>query len=234
MTNEQKFAIAMSVLLFDMRSEDLNNNLLFDDDGNQIPVDYIDAILDKPKHQEVMKEKIRMSVLEHVTRCPNQYNQDDQGEFHYTAPHTYDHAYVMDEYIQDRYRDTQKQTIYQCQHCMSDNVQVKAWVEPNNNNAYVDEVEGDELGWCGDCEHNVVVETIEVSRSNHVIGFQVVGADNSPYEGEMHPDMDGSFCVYNLKQAKEMIDDDLNWELLTIWDDTIEEPTMMFKGQPRS
>jgi len=30
-----------------------------------------------------------------------------------------------------------------------------------------------------------------------------------------------------------MIGDDLNWRLLTIWEGDVEEPTMMFEGDPR-
>src|SRR6056297_1655913 len=100
---------------------------------------------------------------------------------------------------------SEMKTIYRCQHCYSDNVQVKAWVRPNNNNVFIDEVNPDELGWCEDCELNVVVETVEMEENAEVIGFQVVGEDGTPQEGETHPDMDGSFCVYNLGQARLML-----------------------------
>lgn len=133
-------------------------------------------------------------------------------------------------------------TLYICTHCQSDNVQVKAWVEPNKNNAYVDEVEGDELGWCCDEELHTVIDTAELNDDAKVIGFQVVGEDGSEQEGEMHPNMDASFCVYSLKQAQEMLNDKRNhssvhdeqWRLLTIWDGDVEEPTLMFSGDPRS
>jgi hypothetical protein len=119
---------------------------------------------------------------------------------------------------------------------MSDNVQIQAWVRPNKGNEYVDEVaEGDQLGWCDDCEQNVVIETIEVKKRAHVIGYQVEDEHGS---GEIHPHMDASFCVYSLDQARSMMDDDNqgdeNWKLLTIWTDDIEEPTMMFEGLPRA
>ena len=126
-------------------------------------------------------------------------------------------------------------TVYICTHCQSDNVEVKAWVRPNNNNEYVDEVEGDEMGWCCDEELHAVIETAELRDDARVIGFQVVGEDGSPQEGEIHPDMDASFCIYNLSQAHQMLDDENNqWRLLTIWETDIEEPQMMFSGDPRS
>jgi len=123
--------------------------------------------------------------------------------------------------------------VYLCMYCGSDNVQVKAWVKPNEGHKYVDEIEGDELGWCDDCQNTVDVQTAELKKTAVVQGYQVVGDDSSPYEGDIHPDMDGSFCIYNLSQARQMIGDDLNWRLLTIWEGDVEEPTMMFEGDPR-
>ena len=58
--------------------------------------------------------------------------------------------------------------------------------------------------------------------------FQVVDADVN-----MHPHMDASFCLYNLEQARSMLDDDNQgdeqWELLAIWTGEVEEPTFMFE-----
>jgi hypothetical protein len=122
-------------------------------------------------------------------------------------------------------------------HCQSDNVQVKAWVRPNQGHAFVDEVEGDEIGWCDDCQLNSQIETAALTRDAKVIGFQVVGEDGTAQEGEIHPHMDASFCIYNLNQARSMMDDDNNgdeqWRLLTVWEGDVEEPTMMFEGDPR-
>jgi len=239
MTKEEKFAIAMSELLFDMRNEDLANTIVLDDDGNQIPVDFIDKILEDDNHQKVMKEKIRETIMNTFAWNPNSFNKDDEGNYVYTAPNTYDYAYFIDDYIQAMYADTQTRTIYQCTHCLSDNVQVKAWVRPNEGMKYVDEVnEGDELGWCDACQQNVYVETVEVKRRAHIIGYQVL--DDAHNATDMHPHMEASFCVYNLDQARSMLDDDNQgdergkWQLVTIWDDTIEEPTMMFEGLPRA
>lgn len=156
----------MSALLFDLRNEDLNNSIVLDRDGNQIPTDFVDGIMDDEQHQKAMKEQIRMSVLEAVTQCPSSFNTDDQGDYVYTAPDTYDHSYVIDTYVELQYMKTQKETVYQCTECEGRNVQVKAWVLPNQGMKFVDEVcEGDELGWCEDCEMNVYVETAEVPRA---------------------------------------------------------------------
>jgi len=128
-------------------------------------------------------------------------------------------------------------TLYVCTHCQSDNVQIKAWVRPNNNNTYVDEVNPDELGWCEDCQLNSVIETVQVKDNAEVIGFQVVGEDGTEAEGEINPHMDASFCIYNIDQARLMLKEDEKfgiWKLLTIWEGDIEEPTLMFKGDPRA
>jgi hypothetical protein len=125
-------------------------------------------------------------------------------------------------------------TVVVCTHCGSDNVQLKAWVKPNKNNKFVDLVEGDELGWCGDCELHSVIDSVELKTNAKVIGFQVVGKEESPDEGNIHPDMKASFCVYNLSQARKMIGKYDYWRLLTIWSGDIEDATMMFKGNPRN
>lgn len=131
-------------------------------------------------------------------------------------------------------------TIYQCSHCQSDNVQIKAWVKPNDNNTYVDEVNPDEPGWCDDEELSSIIETVQVEDDAEVIGYQVVGEDGTPKEGEIHPQMDGSFCIYNLEQAHSILEESNNvdehgmWKLLTIWTGDVEEPLMMFEGNPRA
>ena len=128
-------------------------------------------------------------------------------------------------------------TVHICPQCQSDNVQIKAWVRPNKGMEFVDEVnEGDEAGWCDDEELPTFVETAELKADAEVIGYQVVGEDGTEQEGEIHPQMDASFCVYNLSQAQEMLNGDNGdeqWRLLAIWTDDIEEPTMMFSGSPR-
>jgi hypothetical protein len=239
MNKFEKFALAMSVLLFELRIEDINNSVLFDDDGEQIPVDFIDAVLDDPEHQKAIKERLRLSVLEDVTRFPMKYVEKRTGtdtrEYVYSTD-VYDHAYLVDNYIEALYADTQKKTVYICSHCNSDNVQVQAWVRPNQGMQYVDEVaEGDVMGWCDDENLSSVIDTAEVKRRHKVVGFQVESDDG---KHEIHPHMDGSFCLYSLEQARAMMDDDNNgdeqWKLLAIWDGDVEEPTMMFEGDPRN
>ena len=224
----------MSVLLFEMRIEDLNNSMLFDDDQEQIPVDFIDGILDDPEHGVKIKERLRLSVLEDVTARPDEYDMNG-NEYVYSGD-IYDHAYLVDNYVEDRYAETQTKTVYICSHCNSDNVQVQAWVRPNEGMKYVDEVaEGDMPGWCDDCGLSAVIDTAEVKRRHKVVGFQV--ADDNHDGVEQHPHMETSYSLYSLGQARAMLDDDNNgdeqWKLVAIWTDDVEEPEFMFEGDPR-
>jgi len=228
-----EFAIAMSVLLFEMRIE---SDTPYGDNDNPVPEAFALSVIDDPDHIVRIKKRIQDSIMEHLEHSPNDYTivHDDDKKYYAYCTDVYDHAMAIDAYVDEMYDDTQTRCVYQCQNCMSDNVQIQAWVRPNKGNEYVDEVaEGDQLGWCDDCQRNVVVETVEVKKRAHVIGYQVQNANS-----EIHPHMDASFCVYSLDQAYSMLDDDNNgeeqWELLTIWTDDIEEPTMMFEGLPRA
>ncbi|MFA5420253.1 MAG: hypothetical protein WC341_17500 [Bacteroidales bacterium] len=126
--------------------------------------------------------------------------------------------------------ETEKRLI--CPNCKSDNIQIMAWVDYKTH-AYVDDA-GEEEGYCADCEKHSPMALLEMKKSSKIIGFQVVGEDGTNHEGEMHPSMDASFCVYNLSQAREMVSSvDHEWRLLSIWEGDIEEPTMMFNGDPR-
>ena len=235
----KEFAIAMSNLLFEMRIE---SDTPYGDNDNPVPEAFAMSVIDNAACIFRIKKRIEKSILEHLEASPNDYTTRDNHHptrmYYSYCTDVYDHAMAIDAYVDEAYQSTLKKTIYQCQHCMSDRVQVKAWVRPNEGNRYVDEVEGDPLGWCDDCEQNVVIETVEMSRSNEVIGFQVL--DDSTNATDMHPHMEASFCVYSLDQARSMLDDDNlgdergKWQLVTIWTDTVEEPTIMFEdGDPR-
>lgn len=89
--------------------------------------------------------------------------------------------------------------------------------------------------WCNDCqEFHPAYEAI-MNKNCKVKGYQVLSNDD---DANIHPDMAGSFCLYNLSQAREMIkkgcqNKSQSWRLLTCWTGDVEEPTLMFKGSPR-
>jgi len=128
--------------------------------------------------------------------------------------------------------------VWICENCGSDNVQVKTWIGLNDNLVSDGALDSDDY-WCEDCQEHHGVKLVTLKQDAKVIGFQVVGEENSKHEGEIHPSMDASFCIYSLSQANDMLDNinemsqNPSWRLLTIWEGDIEEPTFMFEGNPR-
>lgn len=230
MTKEEKFANDMSILLSEMRGEDLTNTTIYTFDDKIIPDEFIDSILDDKKHLNEIKKRIYNSVLEAVQFNPKLF-LNKKGEYEYTAPHTYNHTYMVDGYLEEQYLSTKTHTLLICSHCNSSNVQVKAWVKPNLNNRFVTiDNDQNEAGWCCDCELYSHIISSELKLNARIIGYQVVGREGTKQEGDIHPDMYASFCVYSLEDAREMIKTNKNeWQLLTIWDGDIEEPTIMFE-----
>ncbi len=94
--------------------------------------------------------------------------------------------------------------------------------------------QGENKGFCLICGKNVNTYKTELKADAKVIGYQVLGAMNTKYEGNIHPEMSASFSVYNLKQARKMRAGDTdNWLIVSVWTGDIEEPTFMFRGDPR-
>ena len=85
---------------------------------------------------------------------------------------------------------------------------------------------------CLDSEHRTkpVLRTIKtVNGAVRVQGYQVEDVAKNP-----HPAMEGSFCLYSLEQANEMLLDNTvegYWYLKAYYKGDIEEPTLMFKGK---
>jgi hypothetical protein len=126
-------------------------------------------------------------------------------------------------------------TFWLCPNCGSDRVQQKSWINLNDNSIDSDsssDLNDEEDFYCQDCEEHHVPYTAELKVSHaKIIGFQVVSDDEKGNIGDIHPNMAGSFCIYSLSQAKEMLED--GWRLLCIRKGDVEEPTFMFKGDPR-
>ena len=230
----EEFAIRMSELFFDLRSDNLSD--LISPDDREISESYINEILNDKNHCYNIKEKIRLSVLKDIIISPNNYKQKKNVngvmEYIYT-PEIYDHAYTMDEYIENQFVIDNPiiKPRYVCDNCGSDNVQIKAWVKPNNNNEYDSVIEDDDdyNDWCEDCQSHINVMVINMNVTHKIIGYQVVN-----HNSELHPDISASFCVYSLPQANKMINNEIiKWSLITIYNNIIEKPTLMFNGDPR-
>jgi transcription elongation factor Elf1 len=124
-------------------------------------------------------------------------------------------------------------TLWLCPHCGSDNTEFKVWARANTNEIVDSNPIEEEDGWCEDCEQHGELILSTLKEKAKVVGFQVVGDEGTKEEGLIHPDMQASFCLYSLSQANAMLEKSNVWKLLTIWSGDVEEPTMMFKGDPR-
>jgi hypothetical protein len=231
-----RFAKAMSEQLFEMRGEDLMNETLYHEDqygDNQvISQEYIDTVLYDPAHSEAIKERIRLAVLADVQQHPDDY--DMCGDDYVYSGNIYTHAYVLDHYIQEQYPKDHPEfhTVFQCSNCGSDNVQVKAWVRPNEGAKLVDYLTDQVTdGFCDDCQQHVITDTVEMNVREKVIGFQVVSLINPDL---IHPAMTNRNCVYDISVADDMIRTHRDWQLKTIWSQDIANPVMMFEGDPRN
>ena len=168
---ELDFAKRMSELLYDMRLEDIGSVSLMTDSFVTIPKEYMDKILADETHVGIIKNIIRMSVLESVTECPKLYMKNDKSEYVYTAPDTYDHAYAMDSYIEKQYiKDNPVMTdVYICEKCGGENVLARVWVLPNKQFQLSKEQLSKTIkyGYCTDCDDlvklNIVQKPLEKS-----------------------------------------------------------------------
>lgn len=227
---KKQFAIDSAEIIF---GELLESDGFHQDD--QMPSEFIEAMMltDEAK----IKASIRDQILNDLKENPQGFLYDKNENPTYDSGMREDYEGVATGYIRARFKENETKWVYVCAHCNSDNVQVKAWIKPNENNKYVDEVEGDEIGWCDDCNLAAEIQAVELKGNAKIVGFQVCGEEGTSEEGEIHPMMDSSFALYNLTQAREMLNDKLNddeqWQLLTIWDGDVEEPMLMFESNPR-
>ena len=124
---------------------------------------------------------------------------------------------------------------YYCPECGSINVQQKAWVGLNDSD--VDWESSNDLFeyLCNDCYHRfdkIDTKVFDCHNGRVVIeGYQVVMDTNNGVE--IHPEMAGSFCLYSLSQANDIIlrHDTGTWRLQTCYKGDVEEPTLMYEGK---
>jgi len=117
-------------------------------------------------------------------------------------------------------------TMWICPRCGSDNVQFKEW--RNANTGVTDSFNPfeDEDCWCDDCETHKALITKDIPVKNKVIGFQVKNDQDQIC-------LLDKTSVYSLDQAREMIYQQPDLILHAIRKGDIEEPRMMFTGDPR-
>ena len=116
----------------------------------------------------------------------------------------------------------QNKKIKVCYKCGYNHVEERVFVDVNTNEI----TDHSNEYWCDVCNDDASI--IDGEDKGEIIGFQVVDDDNN-----IHPDMKGSFCVYNHVDALYMVvDDEEKWKVICIYKDDIEEPTFMFEGDP--
>ena len=238
MTIFERFAEAMSDELFQDRAVDLKTTTIYlqaDHTSDSIPADYVEKVLGSDIHVEQIKLLLRLAVLADVTQNPKRYDKDSEGEYIYSGD-VWEHSYLVDAYLEDQFLldHPEFHTVFQCSNCDSNNVQVKAWVRPNQNNKLVDYL-SDQVtdGFCDDCHQHVMTDTVEVNTRHGVIGYQVRNINTD----ELHPAILSDKMVYNLLDADAMLRDhtvDGHWKLKTIWTADIMDPVKMFSGDPRN
>lgn len=112
MNKADKFALAMSTLLFEMRIESgMFGEDLATDQGLEVPQDYAIKIVDNTKHAKAIKELIRLSVLFDCTDNPTNYKVNEDGDFMYTTD-VYDHSCLVDTYIENQYASMQTKIVH--------------------------------------------------------------------------------------------------------------------------
>lgn len=224
-TPEEKFARTMADIIFQMHIE---SSSLYEDED--VPKEFIESIVDDDYHSTTIKNNIRLTILDDI-------NNNVISELKYT-PEMYDYGYEIIDYCRHMYNIYNNNTKFYvlCNNCGSDNVEIKQWVNPNTGLiGNITSDNDDEDVWCNDCETHSGVCGNTLKDDAKIIGYQVVGKKDTKFNGEIHPHMDASFCIYSLSQARVMLmDDDDNWRLLAIWEGDIEDPTFMFSGNPRT
>ena len=127
---------------------------------------------------------------------------------------------VFDFELEENREDVTK-TITLCKECNTDDVTIKV----KNS------------GYCMICGKEVETYKATLKATAKVIGYQVLGMAGHENDGQLHPEMSASFCLYSLKQARKMLSSDNTmytdeWIIVSIWSGDIEESTMMFRGDP--
>ena len=223
-TPEERFAREQADSIYQMHVE---GSFIYENE--EMSEEFIKSILDNEQHASAIKNIIRIAILGDIgfgIITSLEYNIE-----------MYDYGYKIEDYCMEQFYKDKTKTLWLCPNCASDNVDIKHWVNANTREIGTDCEE--ETGYCNDCETHGEIFHQEMPFLKKVIGFQVLGYDGVG-NSLIHPKMDGSLCVYNLSQAREMLkgfeNDWRNLKLTTIWSGDIENPVIMFgfENKPRA
>lgn len=207
---------------------------------DEMPEGFIETIMADNMHADIIRAKIRNQILNDLKVHPVLFDiSETTKELQYDGDMREDYEGIATAYIREIFNNGKTKTLWLCPHCGSDNVEFKVWAKANTNEITDDNPMEDGDCYCQDCNQHGELILSTVKENAKIVGYQVVGEEGHENEGEMHPLMDASFCLYSLSQAKAMLEDDNTlykgeWKLLAIWSGDVEEPTIMFKGDPRA
>ena len=229
-TPQELFAREMADTIYDMVVE--GDSLYFDlPDG--MTYKFIDELLSHQYNIDIMKGDMREAILNDVTNYPNDFTTElIDGEMNFCYDHTLIEKYggTIDKFIEEQFYKDKTKDLFICQHCYSDNVEYKMWVNANTNklSTEVETDEDDEECWCNDCQQHGILAKHTLPYLRKVIGFQVV----DKYDN-VHPRLITNNHICRLSQANEMIEDrdkdgNTKWKLKTIWSGIIKNPESIF------
>jgi len=221
-TEEERFAREQAINIFDLHYD---GSFIYE---NEIMgEDFIKSILDHSFHATAIKNVMRHAILEDIqngTFTSLEYDIEMN-----------DYGHLIEDYCMKQYYKDKTKTLWLCPICGSDNVQFKTWTDANSFKATNDECPmEDQDCYCKDCEGCATLIHQEMPFLNKIIGFQVVSDGFiADFDGELHPKVIDNENVFSLSQAREMINGDCSWKLVTVWSNDIQEPKLMFEGNPR-
>lgn len=227
--DEEKFAREMSDLIYDIHRE---ASYLYEHEV--MSEEFIETVLNMPENVQACKELIRTEILRDYVSDPDQFERDATNKLRYNES-MFDYGYNIEGYCLNKFYEGVTKEAWLCPHCGSDNIKVKVWANANDGMRTQpdDAYPINEECHCQDCglEGKAILATT-IKYLAEVIGFQVVNG-----EGEFHPDMVASFCIYSLPQAKAMLERcnaNHEWKLLAIWKFDLEDPTIMYENGVRT
>jgi len=107
MNKIEEFAVAMSVLLYEMRIEsDIMNTLVTPTTNNEVPASYVNLIIDDDEHAHKIRHLIKNDIINYLEQCPDDW-KDDKGEYEYQTD-VYDYSGHVDSYVEQLYEDTKE------------------------------------------------------------------------------------------------------------------------------
>jgi hypothetical protein len=169
-------------------------------------------IIDDMEKRGVESERVRdLDGILNLIDCIQDFATDVMG---LNPIDVYD--FELEENREDVVKPTKTVTL--CKECNTDDVII------NKIDGFVNR------GYCMICGKDVDTYVATLKTEAKVIGYQV---RTDTDDCALHPKMDFGFTVFNLRQCQKIVGGETaNWKIRTVWSGDIEEPTIMFRGNP--